>query len=194
MSPPSDPYVAGLQLLARRELSVAQLRGKLRQRSFPDTEIERALLRLQGERALDDARTALERESWYAEKRYPTPFGEQTKCERDQRLLARADAHLADRDAIVRLARETPGREGQLLRKHAEVLAQRVTDKRIDGMRAEVRGRLERYHGLVHAVSRLAGDAALRRRLADQGAKTVKKFANQQMFEQTERVLVKAVR
>ena len=123
---------------------------------------------------LDDARTALERESWYAEKRYPTPFGEQTKCERDQRLLAWADAQLADRDAIVRLARETHGREGQLLRKHAEVLAQRVADKRIDGMRADVRGRLERYHGLVHAVSHLAGAAAAADQAANESAEAVR--------------------
>ena len=123
---------------------------------------------------LDDARTALERESWYAEKRYPTPFGEQTKCERDQRLLAWADAQLAERDAIVRLARETHGREGQLLRKHAEVLAQRVADKRIDGMRADVRGRLERYHGLVHAVSHLAGAAAAADQAANESAEAVR--------------------
>ncbi len=123
---------------------------------------------------LDDTRTALERESWYAEKRYPTPFGEQTKCERDQRLLAWADAQLAERDAIVRLARETHGREGQLLRKHAEVLAQRVADKRIDGMRADVRGRLERYHGLVHAVSHLAGAAAAADQAANESAEAVR--------------------
>ncbi len=123
---------------------------------------------------LDDARTALERESWYAEKRYPTPFGEQTKCERDQRLLAWADAQLAERDAIVRLARETHGREGQLLRKHAEVLAQRVADKRIDGMRADVRGRLERYHGLVHAMSHLAGAAAAADQAANESAEAVR--------------------
>jgi regulatory protein len=52
-------YVTGLTLLARRELSEAQLRSRLARRQFPDEEIDAALTRLRRERALDDRRTAL---------------------------------------------------------------------------------------------------------------------------------------
>ena len=48
-----------LQLLARRELSTAQLRDRLTRRKLPPSEIEAAITRLTRERAVDDARTAL---------------------------------------------------------------------------------------------------------------------------------------
>ena len=52
-------YVAGLTLLARRELAEAQLRTRLAKRKFDEEEIDAAVTRLLRERALDDRRTAL---------------------------------------------------------------------------------------------------------------------------------------
>ena len=51
-------YVAGLTLLARRELSETQLRDRLA-RKFDEEDIDAAVRRLRRERALDDRRTAL---------------------------------------------------------------------------------------------------------------------------------------
>jgi regulatory protein len=51
-------YLDGLRLLARRELSQAQLRERLTRRAHSPDDIEAALERLKSERALDDARTA----------------------------------------------------------------------------------------------------------------------------------------
>jgi len=51
-------YSDGLQLLARRELSVKQLRERLIEREHDRDEIERAIERLLESRALDDARVA----------------------------------------------------------------------------------------------------------------------------------------
>ncbi len=51
-------YLDGLRLLARRELSRAQLRQRLIRREHTPEDIEAALERLKSERALDDARTA----------------------------------------------------------------------------------------------------------------------------------------
>ena len=52
-------YVAGLTLLARRELAEAQLRTRLSKRKFDEDDIETAVARLRRERALDDRRTAV---------------------------------------------------------------------------------------------------------------------------------------
>ena len=52
-------YVAGLTLLARRELAEAQLRTRLARRKFDDEDIDAAVARLRRERAVDDRRTAL---------------------------------------------------------------------------------------------------------------------------------------
>jgi regulatory protein len=52
-------YVAGLTLLARRELAEAQLRARLVKQKFAADEVDAAVERLRGERALDDRRTAL---------------------------------------------------------------------------------------------------------------------------------------
>ncbi len=55
----TSAYVAGLKLLARRELCEAQVRTRLARRQFEPDHIEAAIARLQSERALDDHRTAL---------------------------------------------------------------------------------------------------------------------------------------
>lgn len=54
----ADAYVAGLTLLARRELSEAQLRTRLGRRQFDEDEVDEAVARLRREGALDDRRTA----------------------------------------------------------------------------------------------------------------------------------------
>jgi regulatory protein len=51
-------YVAGLRLLARRELTEAQVRERLSRRGHQDADIDAAVNRLKEERALDDARVA----------------------------------------------------------------------------------------------------------------------------------------
>jgi regulatory protein len=51
-------YLAGLSLLARRELSEAQVRQRLLRRGHVPEEVEAAIGRLKSERALDDARVA----------------------------------------------------------------------------------------------------------------------------------------
>ncbi|MDP6579588.1 MAG: RecX family transcriptional regulator [Vicinamibacterales bacterium] len=61
MSETREPsaYQIGLRLLARRELSTAQLRDRLTRREFATSEIETAIARLSHEGAVDDTRTAL---------------------------------------------------------------------------------------------------------------------------------------
>jgi regulatory protein len=51
-------YVTGLQLLARRELSEAQIRQRLARRGYVPEEIDAAIAQLLEERALDDRRVA----------------------------------------------------------------------------------------------------------------------------------------
>ncbi len=52
-------YVAGLTLLARRELAEAQIRERLARRKFDADDIDAAVTRLRSEHAIDDRRTAL---------------------------------------------------------------------------------------------------------------------------------------
>jgi len=54
----TSAYLAGLQLLARRELSEAQIRQRLTRRGYSSEDIDTAVVRLRGERALDDRRVA----------------------------------------------------------------------------------------------------------------------------------------
>ena len=51
-------YVAGLTMIARRELSERQVRTRLARRQYEPEHIDQAIARLREERALDDARTA----------------------------------------------------------------------------------------------------------------------------------------
>ena len=55
----STPYTLALAMLARRELSTAQVRERLRRKGLTREEIESALHRLRQEGALDENRTAL---------------------------------------------------------------------------------------------------------------------------------------
>lgn len=50
--------VAALKMLARRELSEAQVRQRLARRGYDDSEIEPAIERLKADRSIDDARVA----------------------------------------------------------------------------------------------------------------------------------------
>jgi regulatory protein len=52
-------YIVALTLLSRRELAEAQIRTRLARRKFDADDIDAAIARLRGERALDDRRTAL---------------------------------------------------------------------------------------------------------------------------------------
>ena len=54
----NSAYLAGLQFLARRELSEAQVRQRLARRGYPTDEVDAAIARLLEERALDDRRVA----------------------------------------------------------------------------------------------------------------------------------------
>src|SRR5689334_25261478 len=51
-------YIEALKLLARRELSEAQVRQRLARRGHEADEIDDAIARLRGERAIDDGRVA----------------------------------------------------------------------------------------------------------------------------------------
>ena len=54
----SSPYIDGLKMLGRRELSEAQVRQRLARKGHADEDIDAAVERLKDERALDDARVA----------------------------------------------------------------------------------------------------------------------------------------
>jgi len=54
----NDTYLAALKMLARRELSEAQLRQRLTRREHDPDAIDAALTRLKAERSLDDERVA----------------------------------------------------------------------------------------------------------------------------------------
>jgi regulatory protein len=62
MTPPMPhgpgPYLDALKMLARRELSEAQIRQRLARRGHDPEAIDAAVARLKGERAIDDARVA----------------------------------------------------------------------------------------------------------------------------------------
>jgi regulatory protein len=51
-------YVAGLTMLARRELSEKMLRQRLKKRGYDDEAVDEAIQRLKADRALDDTRFA----------------------------------------------------------------------------------------------------------------------------------------
>ena len=55
---PNPAYIDGLKMLARRELSEAQVRQRLARREHAPDDIDEAVARLKEERAIDDARTA----------------------------------------------------------------------------------------------------------------------------------------
>jgi regulatory protein len=56
----SSAYLDGLKMLARRELSEAQVRQRLARREHAEEDIDAAVERLKNERAIDDARVAEE--------------------------------------------------------------------------------------------------------------------------------------
>ena len=72
MSPPPSPttYQIAVRLLARRDLSTAQLRERLTRRELPIAEIDAAVARLTRERVVDDERMALGRARLAAEIKF----------------------------------------------------------------------------------------------------------------------------
>ena len=55
---PRAAYVDGLKMLARRELSEAQIRLRLARKGHDEESVEAAVVRLRAERAINDARVA----------------------------------------------------------------------------------------------------------------------------------------
>ena len=56
---PANPaYIAALRMLARRELSEKQVRQRLARKEFDQDEVDDAIAKLLGERAIDDQRVA----------------------------------------------------------------------------------------------------------------------------------------
>ena len=55
----ADAYVTGLRMLARRELSEAQIRIRLTRRQFEPDEVDEAVEKLRRDGSLDDRRTAM---------------------------------------------------------------------------------------------------------------------------------------
>jgi regulatory protein len=53
-----NPYIDGLKMLARRELSEQQVRQRLHRKGHDADSIDAAIARLRDERAIDDARVA----------------------------------------------------------------------------------------------------------------------------------------
>ena len=53
-----DTYLAALKMLARRELSEAQIRQRLARRQHDEDAIDKAITRLKADRSLDDERVA----------------------------------------------------------------------------------------------------------------------------------------
>jgi regulatory protein len=53
-----DPYIDALKMLARRELSEAQVRQRLARRGESEDSIDEAIARLKTERSIDDERVA----------------------------------------------------------------------------------------------------------------------------------------
>jgi regulatory protein len=58
MSPNQSAYIDGLKMLARRELSEAQIRQRLARKEHSADDIDAAIARLREERAIDDVRVA----------------------------------------------------------------------------------------------------------------------------------------
>ena len=54
----SSPYIDGLKMLGRRELSETQIRQRLLRKGYEADAVEEAIARLKAERALDDTRVA----------------------------------------------------------------------------------------------------------------------------------------
>ena len=54
----SSPYIDGLKMLGRRELSETQIRQRLLRKGHEAEDVEEAISRLKAERALDDTRVA----------------------------------------------------------------------------------------------------------------------------------------
>ena len=54
----TDTYIAALRMLARRELSEAQVRQRLARRGESQESIDEAIARLKSDRSIDDERVA----------------------------------------------------------------------------------------------------------------------------------------
>jgi regulatory protein len=97
----SDPaYLDGLKMLARRELSEAQVRQRLARREHSADDIEAAVARLRDERAIDDARAA------EAIARTETALRRRGKARVRMQIARAGIANAVARDAIDRVFSE----------------------------------------------------------------------------------------
>jgi len=150
---PANPaYIAALRMLARRELSEAQVRERLARRGFETEAVDPAIERLLSERTLDDRRAAgaVARTEARVRRHGPRRIA--------SRLMAMGiERHLA-RDVIQELFAETD--ESALL---AETL-----DKRLRGNPARLRDPHERRKLTAYLVrqgfSSSAASALIRQR------------------------------
>ena len=144
-TPRPDAYLAGLTMLARRELSTAKLREKLQQKGFSPSEVEAGVARLEATGALDDRRTAAALATRSAHVKLHGKF----------RAVRELQSHGIGRDLARQVVDEV----------YADVdeptLLERALDKRVAGSietPAELR-RLYQYlvrHGFESAAARAA--------------------------------------
>ena len=153
--PGADPYIAGLTLLAARDLSAAQLGDRLRRRGFTPQDIDAAIVRLRREGALDDHRAAaaFARRAMAVRRRGPARIARE--------LAARGvDPSVAEAAIAEALDGRSP-----------EALLERSLDRRLSGpiaSRAEFR-RLYQYL-LRQGFEGAMAAAALRRRAGGDAA------------------------
>ncbi len=124
-----DPYLAGMTMLSRRELSSAQLRDRLQRKDFAPDDIETALRRLQDIGALDDLRTA----------RALAHTAAHIKMRGRFRAIRELQERGIDRALSVRVVDEVYGDLDQHL------LLERALARRLKG-RIETRGELRRLY------------------------------------------------
>ena len=153
-SPAADAYVAGLTLLAGRDLSAAQLGERLRRRGFAREAAAAAVTRLRREGALDDRRAAAALARRAVDLRRQGPA-------RIARELAARGIDVSVAKAVI--ADALAGRE-------PEALLDRALARRLEG-RVKTRAEFRRlYQYLVRQGFDGAAAAAALRRRAEPGA------------------------
>lgn len=128
-----DAYVAGLTLLAARELSEAQVRQRLRHKGYADPVVDAAVARLKEARALDDRRVA------EAIVRSEATLRSRGRRRAEQRLARAGIAPAIAREAVAQVYAELD----------PDALLEAVLSKRLRGRTyiadARERARLYRY-------------------------------------------------
>ena len=134
-----DPFLAGLKMLARRELSNAQVKDRLRNRNFSEDLIEVAITRLNDEGALNDRRTA-------------TAFARQSlelKLRGQRRVLRDIQQHLGISRANARAAVDEV---------YADVAERNLVERSLDRRGAGRIRTTQAFRRLYHALLRQGFD------------------------------------